>query len=249
MIIELFGAPASGKTVFAQQLGARLRSEGHSVDVLLSFRPAEIDERRTGSPILSPISRLMRPVIERLTAGGSGGGASDNCFLSSALLGILPARSPMWSLRLRQYTTRLEASWRLAERSREIVIIDQGFVQLVCSLVLLGRAPDEVLAARALEMIPRAGLLIRLSTPLDALRARLEARRHGQGMFERWFELDTETNLRSIQIVEMLDDILRRQDQPVLHIACRKDGTPPEAIDKIVARMRGCVAVTERVSS
>jgi hypothetical protein len=173
MIIEIFGAPAAGKTTFARELGDRLKREGHSVDVLLSFRPAEVDDQRAGSTILSPIRRLARPAMERLAAG-LGRGVSDNCILSSALPGILPARSPMWSLRLRQYTARLEASWRLAERSRGIVIIDQGFVQLVCSLVLLGRAPgqDQDLAARALEMIPHADLLIRLSAPSEILLAR-----------------------------------------------------------------------------
>jgi hypothetical protein len=186
--------------------------------------------------------------MERLAAKGPGGGASDTCILSSALLGILPARSPMWSLRLRQYTTRLEVSWRLAERFHGIVIIDQGFVQLVCSLVLLGRAPDQDLAARALEMIPHADLLIRLSASPEVLRARLEARRRGQGLLERWFELDTETNLRSIRIVEMLDGILSRQGQPVLRIAGREHGAPPEAIDEIGARIRDGIAVMDRVS-
>jgi hypothetical protein len=154
----------------------------------------------------------------------------------------------MWSLRLRQYTTRLEASWRLAERSRGIVIIDQGFVQLVCSLMLLARAPDQLQAASALEMIPHADLLICLSTPAEILRTRLESRRHKQGLLERWFELDTETNLRSIQIVEMLDGILTRQGQPVQHVACRKNGAPPEAIEKIGAGIRDGGVVTDRVS-
>jgi hypothetical protein len=249
MIIELFGAPASGKTRFAKKLAARLRSDGHSVEVLLSFRPAEVDEWRAGSAILSPISRVVRPVMERLAAKGSGAGASDNRSLASALLRIMPARSPVWSLRLRQYTTRLEASWRLAERSHGIVIIDQGFVQLVCSLMLLGRAPDQFLAARALELIPHANFLICLSASPEVIRTRLESRRHRQGLLERWFELDTETNLRSIQIVEMLDGILTRQGQSVLHIACREDGAPPEAIDTIGARIGDGMPVMDRVPS
>jgi adenylate kinase family enzyme len=41
MIIELFGPPGAGKTTFARALAARLRERGHTVDLILSQRPAE----------------------------------------------------------------------------------------------------------------------------------------------------------------------------------------------------------------
>jgi AAA domain len=230
MLIELFGAPAAGKTMFAQDLATRLRRQGNAVHVVLSSRPAEVDDTAAQSPFLAAIHRLTRPVVERLAAGGA------NTNLSSALLGILPARSLTWSTRLRQYTIRLEASWRAARRFPGIVIIDQGFVQLVCSLVLLGQTPERSMTAIALETIPHADLLIRLSAPPEVLRERLDARRQGQGWLERCLELDIETNLRSVGIVETLEEILRQQGHPVLGVECQAAGASPEALERIAGR-------------
>ena len=49
MIIELFGPPGSGKTTFARSLAARLRERGHTVDLILSHRPAECLPRQSRS--------------------------------------------------------------------------------------------------------------------------------------------------------------------------------------------------------
>jgi hypothetical protein len=50
------------------------------------------------------------------------------------------------------------------------------------------------------------------------LRARLDARRRGQSWIERRFEHDTETSLRSIEVLNMLDPILRRHALRILRI-------------------------------
>ena len=51
MIVELFGPPGAGKTTFARTLAAHLRERGHTVDLILSHRPATFapQEIRSGS--------------------------------------------------------------------------------------------------------------------------------------------------------------------------------------------------------
>jgi hypothetical protein len=176
--------------------------------------------------------RLTRPAFEWLAAAGHRPGKPPDANIASALLAILPPKSLIWSFRLRQYLNRLENSWRHAALSEGIVIVDQGFVQAVCSLLLLGRSPDRSLAERALTMIPHADLLLRLNAPPDVLRARLETRRRGQSWIEHLFELDIETSLRTVEILDMLGSILRERDQRVANVDCGDrwswPGTPDE---------------------
>ena len=214
MIIELFGPPAAGKTTYARNLAAYLKGRGRAVELILSFRPAETLERDgIGPPPPQPLAamrRLMRPAIEYLACLGHMSVGSRQTRIASELLALLPPASPVSLVRLHQYITRLETSWRLVEQSDATVIIDQGFVQAVCSLVLHVRTPSASAIEQALALIPKADQLIRIDAPKYLLRTRLEARRRGQSWIERRFEFDTETSLRSIEVLNMLDPILRQ---------------------------------------
>ncbi len=222
MIIELFGPPAAGKTTIARNLAVQLKRSGRPVETVLSFRPGESIERvgdgRSMPPPLSAIRRLTRPTIEFLACMGHMSLGSRHTSIASELLALLPPANLVWSVRLRQYITRLESSWRLAEQSDATVIIDQGFVQAVCSLVLLVRTPSAGAIEKALALIPKADHWIRIDAPRHLLRARLQARRRGQSWIERRFELDTETSLRSIEVLNMLDPILRRYAPHIVQI-------------------------------
>ena len=230
MIIELFGPPAAGKTTFARNLAARLRGSGRPVDLILSFRPAETiaGDGPPAAPPLAAMRRLARPAIELLTGMDYLSAGSRETSVASELLALLPPASPVWSVRLRQYIGRLESSWRLAGQSDATVIFDQGFVQAVCSLMLLGRAPAEGAIEKALTVIPKADQWIRIDAPRPLLQARLEARRRGQSWIERRFELDTQTSLRSIEILNMLDQILRRREPRIAHIGPGESWLPQD---------------------
>ena len=219
MIIELFGPPAAGKTTLARSLAAHLRSSGRPVELVLSVRPAEAPEARAEGPSAAPswglVRRLMAPAMELLAWAGRVRAGSRRGGLASRLLQLLPPSNPVTSLRLRQYIQRLESSWRLAERSAATVIFDQGFVQLICSLLLYVRSASPREIEQAVAAIPKADQWIHVEAPRELLQARLEARRRGQSWFERQCELDMETSLRSIEILKMLESILRRSDPGV----------------------------------
>lgn len=219
MIIELFGPPAAGKTTLARSLAAHLRSSGRPVELVLSVRPAEAREARAEGPSASPswgvARRLMRPAMELLACAARARPGSRRGGIASRLLDLLPPTNPATSVRLRQYIERLESSWRLAERSDATVIFDQGFVQLICSLLLYVRSASPRSIEQAVGLIPKADQWIHVEAPRDLLQARLEARRRSQSWFERQFELDMETSLRSVEILEMLESILRRSDPRV----------------------------------
>jgi len=102
MIIELFGPPGAGKTTFARTLAARLRERGHTVDLILSYRPAELSphEIRSSSnlsaqQISSMIRRLIRPLAEMLTIASHPFTISQDVGTALTLIKILPPSHPM----------------------------------------------------------------------------------------------------------------------------------------------------------
>ncbi len=222
MIIELFGPPAAGKTTFARDLATRLRLAGQPVELILSLRPVEMIESAGDTPSAGlrwpAMRRLARPAIELLADMGHGCEASRESSIASALLDLLPPSNFVRSARLRHYITRLEHSWRMAERSHATVIIDQGFVQAVCTLVLAGRAPSMGGIEQAIALIPKADQWLHLDAPWDVLRARLEARWRRLSWIERRIELDWQSSFRSIEILNMLDSILRPLDPRIAHV-------------------------------
>jgi hypothetical protein len=233
MIIELFGPPGAGKTTFARNLAAQLREQGRSVELIVSSRPSEVPDSTTARwSALAPIAavrRLTRPAMEflaHLRQRRSGPGTAS---IASPLLELLPPANYVWALRLRQYIRRLENSWRLAEQSKSTVIIDQGFVQAVCSLTLLCGAPALGAIETALGLIPKADYWIRMDAPAHLLRDRLEVRRLRQSRLERQFELDTATSLRSIEILDLLDPFLRRRQTRLVRLGPGENWLPPEA--------------------
>lgn len=229
MVIELFGPPGAGKTTFAHALAAQLRKHGHAVDLVVSYRPIE----RLSCPdscvavpsrhlTTAAIRRLARPVVEMLTLVRHPFANSRDIGTAANLMRILPPKNLIWSIRMRQYISRFSHSWYQASAADHIVLFDQAYVQAVCSLAILSDVADATGLARALDVAPKADLLIRLSAPPDVLKTRLNERRSQQGLIERLFEFDLKRNLQSIEIIDRLHDLLRRNGRPVA-CACSLD--------------------------
>lgn len=223
MIIELFGPPGVGKTTFAHALTARLRESGHVVELMLSYRPAEYRPLpapcRSGPAehgVAAVPRRLSRPLLEMLAIARHPFALSQDIGAAAGLMKILPPRNMAAAIRLSQYILRLSHAWCRASAVGHIVLFDQAFVQFICSLVLLGRSDDVSLIARALDASPRPDLLIRLGAPPNILAARLKDRGRRQSAIERLFELDLDTNLKSICIIDQLHRLLLDRSQSVI---------------------------------
>ena len=223
MIIEIFGPPGVGKTTFAYALTKRLRESGHVVELTLSYRPAE--HRSSPDPwptasaehqVAAVPRRLSRPLLEMLAIARRPFALSHNIGAAAGLMKILPPRNMATAIRLSQYFLRLSHSWCRASVVGHIVLFDQAFVQLICSLALHGRFADESLIARALESAPRPDLLIRLDAPPEILAARLRDRSRQQSAIERLFELDLNTNLKSVRIIDQLHRLLLDRGQSII---------------------------------
>lgn len=246
MIVELFGPPGVGKTTFASGLTELLREHGQAVDPVMSYRPAEqalaVGGADQSHRLIASAQRLTRPVAEMLATADHLLSHPNDVSATAELMRLLPARNLAWSIRLRQYLFRLFRSWDLAAASPYVVLFDQAFVQAVCSLALLSRVPGGARIGRALDAVPEADLLIQLDAPRDILAARLGQRQQHQGRVERLLELDLQTNLGSVGIIDDIQALLRARGRPVTRLECADQPTLQAGLAKagadILARLK-----------
>jgi thymidylate kinase len=224
MIIELFGPPCSGKTTLCLALAGRLRERGVQAELALSARPAEGSTYATAdkpeqSPMSGAVRRIVRPTMELLTIGKDIFGKSTEAVMASDLLKRLPPKGGLSSLRLRRYIWRRADSWNHGRHAGRVLIFDQAFVQVIYSLATMSGRVEEGYLAQALDVVPMPDLLVRLEVPRETLKARLIDRQRGQSGIERWLEVDPEANLRSLGIIESVDNILRQRGQEIVSIS------------------------------
>jgi hypothetical protein len=154
-----------------------------------------------------------------------------------ALVMSLRPKSWVWSIRQGQYILRLSRARRVASRTKAIVVFDQGFIQAVSSLALLGRVPNETQVARALALAPKPDLWIRLDAPYELLEARLRERENRQSVIERLFELDLGRSLESGSIIDRVCAMLRMRGQSVVDATSIDQQSLHDSVEQIVRRI------------
>lgn len=239
MIIELFGAPGSGKTTFARALAARLRERGQKADLVISYRPAErgpFGDSRAESPShqsAAVVRRVARPLFEMLTLARHPVANSHDVATALNLIRVVPPKNVTWSIRLSQYISRLSHSWYQARKVDHVVLFDQAYIQAVCSLAVMSSGIDDTRLELALDCVPNPDLLIHLDAPLEVLSARLRERRRRQGPIERMLEFDVERSVDSRRIIDRLDALLCMRGQPVARASSLDSGTLNESLVRI----------------
>jgi thymidylate kinase len=240
MIFELFGPPGAGKTTFAHALAAWLQERGEVAELVLSQRPAERAPHPDLCAIVPPshqvatvMERLSRPVSDVLSLVRHPSVNSPDVKTAATLLKLLPPKSMIWSIRLSQYITRLSHSWTQATQARHIVLFDQAFIQVICSLALLGRAPDRTLIAHALDCTPKSDLLISIEAPYETLLNRLRERERLQGRIERLFELDLQESLASVRIFDQLHILLQKHHVSTIYAFSLDRTSFPQCVNEV----------------
>jgi broad-specificity NMP kinase len=248
VIIELLGAPGSGKTTLAGELGSTVDG---GVDLEEAVRRAIRD--RGEDPQARIAARLSRSPESRLWKAAYA--RSTDRF--SALVRFIHSHPSVLETVLdvqRQRADRdrgqdLVLGWILNLMSRYQlsteaghdgpVVIDEGFAQRAVALLGLGFDPDQdpSLLDDYLAAIPRADLVVAVATPIEVCQQRLD----GRGWSERVTDLDQagrDLFLESaVAVVARVASGLAAVGTPLIWV----DGTTPprDSIARVAATFQG----------
>jgi SAM-dependent methyltransferase len=232
MIIEFFGPPAAGKTTFAHALRQRLNEHGHHADVMLSYRPGADRSSLDPGGGIAAFRRVVRGIFELTSMAARPTASKNQLGLTLKLVKALPPRSIVWFIRLSQYVLRLSYYWSMSMASVDIAIFDQAFVQVICALALYNEHATDDSLQRALAIVPKADLIIRLDAPPDIIDARLRERLWLQSPAERLFEGHIEKNLAAITIVDRVDRLLHMESGSSISLSSLDESSLSESLDK-----------------
>jgi hypothetical protein len=202
--VEFFGAAGAGKTTIALALSANLRMRGLPVRLIQYGRasaPGVLLQPRGGLPLSAQLAKLAGGLRALLP-----GGWRDPTF--AKLLTILPPGDRVREIRIRRYAADLCRAWRENQRTGEVLILDQGFLTLLCSMALLSDPIDRSALARGLALVPRADLLIHVDAPRAALESRLQDRALRRRAIERLFGTEVGLWLRQAEIAAILAEMI-----------------------------------------
>lgn len=227
MIIECLGPPASGKTTLAVALAERLRQGGLDVQLRLSSRPGEgfLGRMEEGSrALLSPLGtmarRLLRPAYELTVAAVRSFADRADGHCSDALARGLARGQILRFLRMKQYLIRLENAWSQATRKEAICIFDQGYLQVIATIMLHRPDLGDAELMTLIEAAPKSDLVIFVDTPVDEIERRLGQRRRKLGRLGWLFEEELGAIRRQAEAAAHLKELLSQSGRRILAVQC-----------------------------
>lgn len=239
LVVELYGPPAAGKTTLALALGVALRQEGLPVRVVTSARPAE----RIATAAAGPGAKFAAPFLRALKLVGAvrallhGAAPAPVAELMDALYPAGRVRR----MRLRRYAINLDRAWRDALAGDSIVVFDQGFLNLLCSLALSARATDRKSLARGLSLIRAPDIAVLLDAPRHVIGSRLTRRLGSQTRLERLLENDVERGFLQAELATVIDGILRERGARVVRVSSHDRTGLSSAVSEIAREIRSCM--------
>lgn len=231
MIIETFGPPGSGKTTFNLALAERLRQRGYIVDLVLWI--PEIRSRLLSfGGIIPAIIRVMDAIRCTIAVLCRPNSNAQGLQLARELLGMMPPKNIIWRIRLSQYITRFSCEWSSPHQPDRIVIFDQGFVQVACTLATFSEA-DKNTIARVIGTRTLPDLLIRFDAPEELLRKRLAERVSRKRFMERWFDPQVDTFLKFKPVADYIASLIKGKGDPMFSFESFDQARLDAAVDLI----------------
>jgi thymidylate kinase len=208
MIVELFGPAGVGKTTFAHALRERLNAKGHTAKVVLSYRPGEEVSALDPGGVMAAVCRIARAIAGTIAIAARPIARKNELSLAFELVRALPPTNVVWFIRLAQYVLRLCHCWTLCSETADIIIFDQAFVQATCTLAVNSCSASDARLEKALTLVPKADLIIRLYAPPEMLKSRLDDRLRRQTFGERFFEAHLEKHLTGFHDFDRVNFLL-----------------------------------------
>ena len=212
--VEFFGAVAAGKTTAALALSAELRTRSLPVRLIQYGRasaPGVPELPRDEFPLSTQAMKLAGAFRTLLPGGGHDPTVGK-------LLTIFPPGDWLHSMRIRRYAADLCRDWRDGQRNGEVLVLDQGFLTLLCSMALRSTAVDRSALARGLALVPRADLLIHVDAPRVALESRLQGRARRRRGLERLFANGIGLSLRQAEIAAILAELVAERGRAPIRV-------------------------------
>ncbi|WP_258592121.1 lipopolysaccharide biosynthesis protein [Mesorhizobium sp. AR07] len=138
--------------------------------------------------------------------------------ISLSMVRLIPPSRRIWRARIWQYILHLSRCWGRSQKSPDIIVFDQGYVQAIGSLAMFNGDTDHGVLAKALSLAPPADLTVRLMVPYAVVEERLRLRMEHEPPAERIFEADLNVNMRSFGVFESINDLLAISGRKVISI-------------------------------
>ncbi len=233
LTVEFFGPAGAGKTTVATALWAALRARGTPAQLVLDGHvvAASAHRRQRGAlPLSAQLAKF---------AGGVRALFPDERVdpFVGQLLAILPPGDRIREMRIRRYAADLCQTWRENRRPGEVLILDQGFVTLLCSLALLAEPVDRSALSRGLAMVPPSDLLIHVEAARPTIEDRLQERVQRRRGFERLLGNKVSRWLRQAELASTLDGLIAERDGAVLRVRSENRADVDAAVETVMAEI------------